>query len=241
MKNKLIKLLDESKTSYYWLGFIMADGYITKNNRLRIGLSIKDIKHLENFRNFIGCGTIRTETVTSSFGTFESASISVMDVKTLGVIKNRFKIESDKSKNPINVESISNENLIPFLIGYIDGDGSIIKQSNRDDCRINFHIHFSWVVFLESIRIKLEEIYSIKIPKPKIDKENYCVWNISNNEIVTDLKNTSIKYSLPVLSRKWDRIDENKVSRYTKTKENRKLIENLLLEGKKNNDICHCN
>lgn len=238
MKNKLIKLLNESKESYYWLGFIMADGYITKNNRLRIGLSIKDKKHLEMFQQFINCGTIKNEIKTSSFGTFESASISVMDVKTLDIIKNRFKIETDKSKNPINIESLSNENLIPFLIGYIDGDGSIIKQSNRNDCRINFHIHSSWISVLENIRVKLEEIYKIKIPKPKIDKENYCTWNISNNEIIVDLKNKTIEYSLPTLNRKWDKINENKISRHTKTKENRKLIENLLSEGKKNNDIC---
>jgi hypothetical protein len=238
MKNKLIKLLNESKESYYWLGFIMADGYITKNNRLRIGLSIKDATHLETFRRFINCGTIRTEIKTNSFGTFESASISIMDVKTLGDIKNRFKIETDKSKNPINIESLSNENLIPFLVGYIDGDGSIIKQSNRNDCRINFHIHSSWIVVLENIRTRLEGIYNIKIPKPKIDKEGYCTWNIANNEIITSLKNKSIECELPILKRKWDRIDENKISRYKKTKENREIIQKLLLEGKKNNDIC---
>lgn len=90
----------------------------------------------------------------------------------------------------------------------------------------------------ERLKQNLEEIYNIKIPKPKIDKENYCTWNISNNEIITDLKNKSIEQSLPTLNRKWDRINENKISRHTKTKENRKLIENLLSEGKKNNDIC---
>lgn len=46
-------LLNDTYETYYWIGFIMADGNII-NNRLRLRLSCKDKEHLEKFANFIG-------------------------------------------------------------------------------------------------------------------------------------------------------------------------------------------
>ena len=35
----------------YWLGFLQGDGYVSKDNRLQIGLAGKDSIHLEKFLN----------------------------------------------------------------------------------------------------------------------------------------------------------------------------------------------
>ena len=47
----LSKLLDGSNISYYWIGFILADGHMTKNNTIQINLNKKDILHLEKLKS----------------------------------------------------------------------------------------------------------------------------------------------------------------------------------------------
>ena len=43
-----------SEAQFYWLGFMYADGNISKEgNRIEMRLSIKDIDHLEKFRAFL--------------------------------------------------------------------------------------------------------------------------------------------------------------------------------------------
>ena len=48
--------LIDSADKAYWLGFIAADGWLSsnlENPRMMIGLSLKDISHLEKFKNQI--------------------------------------------------------------------------------------------------------------------------------------------------------------------------------------------
>jgi len=40
-------LLLEKPDSYYWIGFIMADGTVLNNKRIRVSLSCKDEDHLK--------------------------------------------------------------------------------------------------------------------------------------------------------------------------------------------------
>ena len=51
-----------TEEQFYWLGFMYADGKITKEgNRIEMRLSINDINHLEKFRKFLQLTTkIRT-------------------------------------------------------------------------------------------------------------------------------------------------------------------------------------
>ena len=41
------KLISETNESYYWLGFLMADGHFNKNGQIQINLAEKDLKHLQ--------------------------------------------------------------------------------------------------------------------------------------------------------------------------------------------------
>ena len=43
----------DTKEKAYWLGFLFADGFITKDNYVGISLKNDDYKHLEKFRDFI--------------------------------------------------------------------------------------------------------------------------------------------------------------------------------------------
>ena len=46
-KNNIKILLEENLESYYWIGFILADGHIDGNKRLQITLKSIDYEHLK--------------------------------------------------------------------------------------------------------------------------------------------------------------------------------------------------
>lgn len=46
-KCELYNLLNDTCLAYYWIGFILADGSISKSGELKIALSIKDKDHLK--------------------------------------------------------------------------------------------------------------------------------------------------------------------------------------------------
>ena len=54
----------DNEEQFYWLGFMYADGCISKTgNRIEVHLSLSDISHLEKFRKFLNhTTTIRTGT-----------------------------------------------------------------------------------------------------------------------------------------------------------------------------------
>lgn len=235
---KLKKLMNGTAESNYWLGFIMADGYLTKN-RLKIGVSSKDEEHLIKLSNYVGYGNVITESRTTNFGTFMTSQLSIMDSDTIPKIRNLFGMsDNKKSHNPINLNQLSDDDLIPFLIGYIDGDGTINKQTNREDSVIRFHIHGNWLIVLDSIRVRLENIVGVDIPTPKITKYGNCSWQLTNSVVTTYLKKECLQLELPFLKRKWDRINENHVSRYVKSRDRLKQVKNLLSKGYRNKEIC---
>lgn len=53
MNEDIFRSVSSPKVAY-WLGFLAADGSVHKSrNQLEIGLSIKDRRHLENFKDFL--------------------------------------------------------------------------------------------------------------------------------------------------------------------------------------------
>ena len=59
-KTNLKALLNEDLASYYYTGFILADGHIDKNTRLQITLSVKDINYLTNMAKFLDIKNVKT-------------------------------------------------------------------------------------------------------------------------------------------------------------------------------------
>src|SRR5690606_7825362 len=86
--NKLKNLLNNTDESFYWLGFIMADGYIAKDkSRLEITLCEKDLNHLEKFNKFINNNAIIHKHNKDKFKLFR---LSIRDLNTISEIINKF-------------------------------------------------------------------------------------------------------------------------------------------------------
>lgn len=109
----------------YWLGFIYADGYISKGE-FGIGLSIKDESRLLKFRKFINyTGNLRYRKDTNScILSFRNKKI-VSDLKKLGVLERKSKTIKFPSQ-----EQVPKKYLRHFIRGFIDGNGSICYNRN---------------------------------------------------------------------------------------------------------------
>jgi len=210
-------LLEESLLKYYWLGFIMADGHVS-NNRLIIGLNKRDANYLE-----ILADKLKTKVKLRK----DVAIISAMHSDVFDKLVFKYKISRTKSTNPPDISSITGDNLIAFSIGFIDGDGCITNLHKRKDFQISIKVHASW---LETLKYVFGKAY--------IQNSGYAITNISNTEDCKNLKKFLLKNDLPYLSRKWNKIDLNYVSRKVIAINRIQTTKQLLNQGKSRKEIC---
>ena len=120
----------------YWLGFIFADGYISRrkdgHKYIGISLSSKDREHLEKFSNSIqSTYPIKIYESTSGYKVGnEYCRILIRsdnmfdDLLNHGVLEHK----SDILQPPNNIPY---EFIRYFILGYFDGDGSICIKNNK--------------------------------------------------------------------------------------------------------------
>ena len=120
--------------SFYWAGFIAADGCIGKHKTVAIGLSIKDLKHLEKLRNLID--------KRKNINIYKKACKLVLSSKKMVADLERFNITPRKTKTYVFPRWLVKHKLVNhFLRGYFDGDGSfstqLLKGCNIKQLRFN--------------------------------------------------------------------------------------------------------
>lgn len=221
----LEKLLEESFESYYWMGFLLADGCFS-DDRLRIGLAIKDKEHLLKFAKFIDyTGTINENAT--------KISLAVKDIDIVNKICDKFDIDHQKTYNPPSTLDWINKDFIYCLLaGFIDGDGNIQHQNNREDFFLRIKNHASWIDILKFFGSLITDKECVKI-----NNKGYAELVITNTTKLQKLKEKVLTYNLPILSRKWDIIDMNFISKYTKAEEIRNKVIDLLSKNIKQVEI----
>lgn len=219
-KYKLVKLLEDTPESWYWMGFLLADGHFSTKGRVKVTLCEKDIDHLKRFIEFTGFGKV------SRVGKY--VSVSVMDVSTVGKLMELFSIQSNKTYNPPNLSSLSADQLFCLSIGFIDGDGHISRQHGRKGSYITIKVHSSW-------KSTLQEIFPDHTPY--IQNSGYAVVNISDTMSTRAYKTRALLLNLPILNRKWDIIDETFISKYEVSTERLPKILKLVDDGLSQKEI----
>ena len=221
----LSNLLLDTPEAFYWIGFLLADGSFY-DNRLKLGLSIKDADHLYKFANFINyTGAV--------YITDKSISIACKDVEAVQRIKEKFDIRDRKTYNPPQTILKFDTNLTYALLsGFIDGDGNIKNQSGRKDFCLTIKNHSSW----ESILKQFNSIITNK-NLTRRDSRGYAKLVISNTEDLKKLKIKALDLNLPILARKWNIIDLNYTSRYITAAELREKVIEAHKTGMKNKEI----
>jgi hypothetical protein len=183
------------KNSYY-AGFFAADGYIKNNKYLSCMLSIKDKIILENF--------LKDAESNYKIGKYKSngfdvCSFTVFSEKMCSDLKNMFNIVPKKSlilqePNIKNFEFIDS-----FILGYIDGDGSICLLKNKvlQIQIIGTKEILSWIQnrFGEILNEKLNVIYKEK------DKKAFQL--VISNKRARKIFLHFYKLNVQKLERKW--------------------------------------
>lgn len=228
-------LLNDTYESFYWIGFLLADGSFSIGNRLRIGLSAHDLQHLEKFAKYIGYKKpLKTSTVKLNDKEYQVCGLAVQDKNIIPILVNKFDISSNKTYNPPKTINKWNRNLIlSMFAGFIDGDGSIIKKVNRKDARLRIKNHSTWLHILE-------EFSSIIFGKNycEINKEGYACLGIEEFPIIRRLKVELLNLNIPLLERKWNNIDETYINKLEKGQIIRSLIKEDVNNGIERKEIC---
>ena len=222
----LSPLLQDNLISYYWLGFIFADGHLSKKGRLAVTLAIKDKEHLQKLTNFLSTSITTEDTIKVAF--------KIMDTKNAKILQDIYKWESNKTHYPPDLSSITNtDNLLALFIGFIDGDGCITNQTNRKDCKLTIKLHASW---LPTLKLFINCLHN-RADLCKINNYGYAVVSVTNSIYIKQLKQFIITNELPVLNRKWDKIDINLVSEQENSYILKENIIELRLQGLKYKEI----
>lgn len=144
-----------SEEQYYWLGFMYADGNISKEgNRIEMRLSIKDKSHLEKFRRFLD---LETEIRTGICNGNEWCHLSVRNKHLWNTLNNLGCIPQKSLALTFPRIKFTTANILHFIRGYVDGDGSlcIYKEGNKIRTRIS-------IVGTESFLASINKIFGNK-------------------------------------------------------------------------------
>lgn len=111
----------------YWAGFIAADGCLTRDGGLKIALSIRDREHLEKLRSELSfAGPIRNGLTTTPSGREVMYSCLVVWSKNVLLdLKRNFNLVERKTLTLLPPYRLSEPLAEAFIVGLIDGDGSI--------------------------------------------------------------------------------------------------------------------
>jgi len=205
-------LLTETPETYYWIGFLMADGsFDDVKMTMKFSLQEKDTDHVLLFKKYI-----------KYIGNFKLNEFKVMNKDIVNKIIKKFDFKSNKTYNPPdkNIINKMNDNLFfSFLIGFIDGDGYIQKDKRKkNEFRITIKLHQSWIDILQLLSDRICNYLKLKNYSAIINNQGFAKIGFSNFEIVKFLKKHAINYNLPILKRKWDLIDIKYISRSEKSK-----------------------
>ena len=134
---KMIRLLDNSLQSFYILGFLLSDGHFSDTGRIKLLVKQPDKDIIDKIVQYIGIqDSINMEKKAYGF--------QCMDTYTSQILKRKYEIFSNKTYKPCNISSLQGNEFIAFLIGFIDGDGSIYFRSDTKTPKITIKLHKSW-------------------------------------------------------------------------------------------------
>lgn len=148
-----------SNSKAYWLGFIAADGCLSSDSeipRMSIGLSLKDISHLEKFKNeikFTGIISKKIQLHKKTNHYNESCGIEIRRKSLYEDLINHG-VKPNKSKD-LSLPNLSDDLMRHYIRGYFDGDGCWTIRDSKTMC-------FSLISSVESFAFELRKYLSTK-------------------------------------------------------------------------------
>lgn len=128
INKKFFEKIDTEEKAY-WLGFLMADGYVSKKGRIEINLKMLDKNHLEKLNNSLDSTyKIIDKHIINKKLDFESNICQLrINCAEMANDLNRLGIVTQKTGKEV-IPEIPKELYRHFIRGFFDGDGCIDKN-----------------------------------------------------------------------------------------------------------------
>lgn len=180
----------DSPEKAYWLGFIWADGYITKTNCFGIELAIKDKEHLEKLQQDLKSNTRIKERSKEGFGKVNQSCILEFRNKKIVQDLQDKGIEIHKTYN-LSAPKINQKFYKDFIRGFFDGDGTyVLNGYNKEiSCVCYCKDFLEWIqedfkkngIQSSIIKQKNKELFNLRIYNAdSILKYYYNYWENAN-------------------------------------------------------------
>lgn len=225
----LARLLADDPVAAYWMGFIFADGHLSEW-RIKIKIAIKDTEHLQTLAAWLGSG------IHTTFERGESVvSLAKQDRTAVPAIRERFDLRSRKTYEPPARLPYEEETLLRcWLVGYIDGDGMIRQQTGRQNALLTTVAHLAW----EPLLTEVSETVGVGLIRHRIVRgRTYVALTCHRHNEIVALRQFARAQCLPVLERKWSRVDETYVAPEARDGHMRDRVEVLARQGMRVKDI----
>lgn len=157
----------DNQEKAYWLGFLMADGYVTKN---RLGISLKDGEMIYKFRSFLGNDQIPIVDRPNCKGVINQKCINIYSPKLIGDVKKYGLIENKVFRTQIL--NIPENYIKDFIRGYFDGDGCLYKRETEINPEITISSCSQYILL--QIQTILQKNNIIRNNKNYISKSKNC-------------------------------------------------------------------
>lgn len=209
-KNEKGKQLLENniQNAHFW-GLIMSDGHIARNT-YSIHIQLKN--HDETYLNIISNQYNYSTRLKNNY-----VYLNIHDKINNKLLKEKLQISHIKTYEPPKDLSFLNnkEELLAFVVGFIDGDGCIefkFKKlgDNYNKKSITITVHKNWYNIFNIIKNELYLHFDINAKIYLYEKRNKCSFIITKREDILKLKKEVDKLNINYMKRKWNQIDEEK-------------------------------
>lgn len=214
------KIIDSAEKAY-WLGFLYADGSITrfyrneklKSMSLELTLQTEDVNHLRKFLNSLESNVpIQNKVIKNKYHANKvviNCTSMCRDLINLGCTPQKSLILNFPSEDVLPQEYINS-----FILGYFDGDGGVFygeydvydKKTNKDYHTYSYCCYFNGT---ESMMNSIKEILNnrniITTDVKKDNRSNVYYIRIYNPENIQNFKEYIYNDSTVYLSRKFDK------------------------------------
>jgi len=193
----------------YWGGLLASDGWV-ESNRDRVGLQLSDTTHVDLFKSSVQyTGPIgKRQNYKDGIKGKESKYISIVSSKWKEDLKRNFNIIPNKTYTlePPNLNKI--EYVVSYLVGLIDGDGSVINHKATGGVIIRFlgtESLLEWVRRWINLLVPSKGTTSAKVKRHKPECETLYRYEIAGRrsseffELVNPL-------GVPYMKIKWDKL-----------------------------------
>ena len=227
-------LLDDTPTTYYYAGLLMADGNLEKGRpRISYSVSSKDRVLVQRLHEFLGPVDGHNVKDYMSTNGYECSGIKFMDTLVVPEFCSKFDLKPNKSKNPPEVSvfsGMSDDLFMAFLCGFIDGDGSIGRVLNRNYFNLTIKCHSSWENILIYFCKRLLGVLSEEYKQLVRYYDGYPCLVISKYSIISRMKYYfSERLGINPLERKWGEVEIGYASRNELARKTDSVI--LSMEG----------